>query len=341
MSNFGKVLFAFLAIFSAIVFAGDVNDPNVSVEVAQVGDPNMSFAKTVVDLGEVGPGTSHNFAFEFTNKGDAELKITKTHAPCGCTVPNLKKKKYAPGESGKIDVKFKASKGPGKVTKSLFVYSNDKESSKIELLIKCNVVLKVKASPESLELKLDEPNAGGRAITLTSLNDKEFSIKSVKTASKVAVFDFDKTKKAKVVSFKPIFNIDKLRNKLNGAIIVELDHPDCSSIIVRYEAKPEFVISPRAIIETNAQIGKKVKRTLWITSNYNDSIKIESVKSKKGTVKVLNKKTHGNRFELEVELDSGKGDTKKRYHSDQLEIKVKGGPKLSVRCQLWFAREKK
>ena len=54
--------------------------------------PNISFEKTVYDLGDVGPGTKNECEFRFTNTGRGLLKIGKISRTCGCTVFGLDKK---------------------------------------------------------------------------------------------------------------------------------------------------------------------------------------------------------------------------------------------------------
>ena len=44
--------------------------------------------------------------FEFINIGDHPVTITKVSSSCGCTVPQLKKKLYQPGERGEIRAVF-------------------------------------------------------------------------------------------------------------------------------------------------------------------------------------------------------------------------------------------
>ncbi len=61
--------------------------------------PKISFEQTVCDLGQVGLGTKNSCEFKFKNTGQGPLKITNVKSTCGCTVAQLEKKEYAPGES--------------------------------------------------------------------------------------------------------------------------------------------------------------------------------------------------------------------------------------------------
>jgi len=66
---------------------------------------------TVVQCRRVKPGVRPSDAaveagFAFRNAGDAPVTITGVRTSCGCTAAALEQKTYAPGESGRIDVRF-------------------------------------------------------------------------------------------------------------------------------------------------------------------------------------------------------------------------------------------
>lgn len=69
------------------------------------GVPIMQFNRRELDLGKVKKGEKREFTFEFTNKGDADLKIAIISA-CDCTTTDYSTDPVKPGESGKIKVIF-------------------------------------------------------------------------------------------------------------------------------------------------------------------------------------------------------------------------------------------
>ena len=84
----------------------------------------MSFDKTFHDFGQIAQGTPQETIFTFTNTGDAPLIITNATSSCGCTIPEYPKNTpIAPGESGKLVVKFNGS-GQNHVTKTINVQAN-------------------------------------------------------------------------------------------------------------------------------------------------------------------------------------------------------------------------
>ena len=113
-------------------------------EMLFAAGPQILFEQVVCDLGQVGVGTGNLCEFRFGNgagylrsnqgsrvtegrvnssggfgashgaagTGDEMLKITGVKATCGCTVVQLDKRDYAPGESGVIKVTYTAGSTP-------------------------------------------------------------------------------------------------------------------------------------------------------------------------------------------------------------------------------------
>ena len=108
----------------------------------------------VHNFGVIGPSKSYKGEFKFKNVGEGTLKINKIKSTCGCTVPKLEKKTYAPGESGTIKVTYRSSSRQAPVAKHLYIESNDPGNPKFELTIKAKVQLSIVVSPEKLKLSL-------------------------------------------------------------------------------------------------------------------------------------------------------------------------------------------
>ena len=115
----------------------------------------ISFESLIYDLGEVAPGSKNNCEFKFTNTGKAVLNIKDIKNTCGCTVPDLEKKQYAPGESGTIKATITLGQTAGVTQKSLYVLTDDKNNPRIKLTIKAKVVQMVEMEPAELSLSLN------------------------------------------------------------------------------------------------------------------------------------------------------------------------------------------
>ncbi|MDH5603460.1 MAG: DUF1573 domain-containing protein, partial [Cyclobacteriaceae bacterium] len=91
--------------------------------------------------------------FQFTNVSPDSVKITRVQASCGCTTPNWSREKVPPGGTGFIQARYNPLNRPGAFNKYLTV-SVDKQSTPIRLIIKGNVVPKVKSIEEELPSQL-------------------------------------------------------------------------------------------------------------------------------------------------------------------------------------------
>jgi len=111
------------------------NLTSTSVEQAPDGKlPEIKFEQTEYDFGTVSEGDIVNHTYTFTNTGEAPLVIKQATASCGCTVPQWPKEPIAPGETGKIEVKFDSKGRTNKQTKTITITANtDPTVSRLKL----------------------------------------------------------------------------------------------------------------------------------------------------------------------------------------------------------------
>lgn len=111
---------------------------------SQVG-PKIEFkAKdNTIDYGTVNKEDDSGLrVFEFTNTGDAPLKILDAKSTCGCTVPSFSKEEIAPGGTGKIEVKYNMNLGPIRKTITIETNAVNYEEGRVPLKIKGDVITK-------------------------------------------------------------------------------------------------------------------------------------------------------------------------------------------------------
>ena len=299
--------------------------------------PKITIENAVHDFGLMAPAVKEKCEFKFTNTGKETLKIERVQSTCGCTVPELKIKEYAPGETGAVKVTFKSPTRKGMTTKHLYIISNDPKTPRAELTIKAQVAVKVEISPEKVDLLLDKDNAGMPNIVVKSLDDREFSITSITAGHNVMKIDFDPAKKAKEFTLEPVVD-KKILNQFNtGVVQVRTDHPQSGTLTVRYNVKPQYEVSRPRIILQNVKPGVPVIKDVAIRSNYGKDVEIESVESKNGYIEIESQEKDGLHLQLQVKITPPERDaSSKRYITDQLDIKLKDGTKLTIRCSGWF-----
>jgi hypothetical protein len=96
---------------------------------------------TTKDLGTIPGATANDVEFKFTNDGKSDLIIRHIRATCGCTAvqQGVQGVGIKPGESGSIKAVFNSGSYKGKVTKAIYVYTNDPKNSEVVLMLTADV----------------------------------------------------------------------------------------------------------------------------------------------------------------------------------------------------------
>lgn len=300
--------------------------------------PNIVFEQTVHDFGLVAPSSVNTCEFKFCNKGEGKLIITEVTKTCGCTVFNLAKNEYAPGECGKIAVQYNADATVGVRAKNLHVLSNDPNNPNVELTIKASITQKVTFEPERLEYKLKGENAGVAELTVKSVDQQFFKITQINSTNDAVTADFNSTQSAAKFVLKTKLDAAKMGTSSFGRIEIRVTHPDCAAVTVPFGLIPRFRSDPAAINVINAEPGKPVPKELWLLNNYNENFEIASATSKEGTMKLLSKEKMGNRYKLNLEITPPKAVGKEtlRMFTDTLTIKTNDGDTVDVSCRGFF-----
>jgi hypothetical protein len=108
-------------------------------EPKPTGPPNIEFVSTRYDFGAITDAGPYTAVFEFRNAGGETLRITDIKASCGCTVPELEKREYGPGEEGTLNVIFDPSNRSGGFIKYVFVNSNSIYSNYVKLAVTADI----------------------------------------------------------------------------------------------------------------------------------------------------------------------------------------------------------
>jgi hypothetical protein len=313
------------------------------VEVADAPDklmPVITFEKSNYNFGDVSPNSTHTGKITFTNTGRALLKITKIERCCG-VVANVAKGKmeYAPGERGTVNLQWRFGSYPGAIVRKLVIHSNDRINPITTLNIHAKIVLKITWEPRRLRLSPTEVNAGCSKLTISSLDDRPFSITQFQSTGGCLTADIDPSVSATrhIIDLK--VDIERLQKNPEGRINISTTHPEGGDATIFFEVLPEYTMEPPSILIFNAESGSSVVAKLVLLNNYGHDFEIESVSSMNSTVavNVLRKTKIRNGYRLEVEMtvppNTGKG-----KFTDEFSINLKSGRKLLVKCNGYYKR---
>ena len=122
-----------VSLVAALAFVGFAQESATEEPRAEI-----YFEKTVHDFGAIAHQGNGTYEFEFVNKGNAPLVLSNASSSCGCTVPNYPKTPIAPGEKGKVTVRYDTNRIGG-FSKTVTVTSNAKSAPSVVLYIKGEV----------------------------------------------------------------------------------------------------------------------------------------------------------------------------------------------------------
>jgi hypothetical protein len=103
--------------------------------------PVFKVESSTVDLGKIKGSTQNEVTFKFTNEGKSDLMIRFVRSTCGCTAVQQGNQGVGikPGESSSIKAVFNSGSYSGKVTKAIYVYTNDPKNSEVVLMLNADV----------------------------------------------------------------------------------------------------------------------------------------------------------------------------------------------------------
>jgi hypothetical protein len=302
--------------------------------------PKITFEKTVLDLGEVGPNVEKKGEIKFTNKGNALLKIIKIPSCCGVHT-TLKKMEYAPGESGVIGVQWTSGSRPMNFIRTMVVHSNDTTNPAVTLTVKAKIVQRVVCEPERLQLVFDEENAGCPEITVRSLNNEPFSIKGFKSTADCITADFDPSVEATKFVLQPKVDSEKLQKNLKGRVTIELTHKEDSTATILFDVLARYTLIPPMMIVFDAVPQTPTVRKISVLNNYEQDFKIESVTSDNSTigVRVLEKTKIKQGYQLDLEITPPVAGDGIKF-SDKFTIHLSNGETIPFTCNGYFTKRK-
>jgi hypothetical protein len=302
--------------------------------------PIIKFESLVYDFGEVGPSVNNTGQFKFTNVGKGLLEITKVDRCCG-VVAKLDKMKYAPGQSGTLEVEWNSGPLESTMKKNIVVHSNDPNSPATNLTIKAKVVLKIAWEPKRFKLLLDEDNADCPDVTISSTDNRPFTITGFKSTGDCITAEYDPNVEKTEFVLKPKVDMEKLQKNTRGRIIISLTHPQGNTATILFSVLTEYTIIPSMIFPLDSEPGKPIEQKIDVINNFDKNFEIESLTSKGDIigVKVLQQIKITKGYRLEVELTVQPLENKTNF-TGQLYVNIKGGQKLPIRCKGYYSKIK-
>jgi hypothetical protein len=247
--------------------------------------PQISFDKTSNDFGVIDDDKPVSTEFKFTNNGSATLNIANTQGSCGCTVPALEKKDYAPGESGVIKVTYNPHGRRGKQQTTVTVTSNDpmKPSQILELHSEIKPLMMLE--PQVANMNQVQKGKPSTTTVMITSRQKDLTPTQASSSSPAVSAKLLETKDATVdgetVKQTPM-EIATLPNaevgQISGQITVRTSDPArILTMSVMGEIIGDVNAQPQRVQLSAVEPGASVNSTVKLTSRNNKAFKVEKV----------------------------------------------------------------
>jgi hypothetical protein len=150
-----------------------------------------------MDFGDVNAGTKLEHNVTVRNTGNDTLRISEVKAQCGCTATMLSNNTLAPHDSTKLNIVFNsAGYQPGKVTKHVYITSNDTGSHGIYTLeFVATVITPLMVDPSYFSFpsaKVD--TVYKKSLTISNKTKQPVSIDSLSGSTEQITFTLGKMK---------------------------------------------------------------------------------------------------------------------------------------------------
>ncbi len=149
--------------------------------LAQAKKPRAVFKATTHDFGKIKQGDVVSHEFVFKNEGDATLVIDKVETTCGCTAALVSDQKIPPGKEGKVKATFNSRGYSGRMTRYVYLVSNDAESARRELGLTADIEVQPSARINIDNYNVDmglclEGETPAAKIVIKSIGERELKI---------------------------------------------------------------------------------------------------------------------------------------------------------------------
>lgn len=147
-------------VFSSAV-AQDGNRPAPAQQVAPQeaqngetnGQPTFELLTPIIDLGTILDTEPATGIIRFRNAGNATLNIPNVGTTCGCTVAELPKHDFEPGESIEVEVEFDPrGKTSGHHEQTVTFNTNDRANPRVAVKVRANVKPLISIEPQQVNL---------------------------------------------------------------------------------------------------------------------------------------------------------------------------------------------
>jgi len=302
----------------------------------------LRFDNDDVDLGEVGSSSEHSFSF--VNASASAATITEIKPSCSCTVPDLKKRVYAPGERGSLGIKFVVN--PNELSQHaysvrLVAVSAEGVAETHRLQLRFHHVPDV-AVGGPIRLQVCERMENSAVLSVVDYREKPFSIRNLRTSLPQL--------KAEIAEVPKVYNSGwkyKIRVTARGDGLrigdrkesVEIETDDPKTPILRSEVMMEVTdrvrTVPSSLTLKRDNDTADIRRVFFLDDVAGETIEVESAKATSDKIQCEIQSLSFNRAKVSIRIASSDLKTLQFPVTVTVSLKKPVQRKIEVKVMLW------
>lgn len=202
------------------------------------GQPKIKVVQgTMLEFGDYYQGMKAERVVQVKNVGTDTLRITDVKAQCGCTATLMTNKILGPGQQGDLNITFNTEHYTGRVTKQVYLTSNDTSTPKLTISFTANILQVLTINPPYFAFEQCKADSTySRSITITNPSQKQsIKITSVTSGSDMVKLNLLKNElmPGEQTQLQATFHPTKSGSQ-QGAIEINTDSPIQPKFEVRY-----------------------------------------------------------------------------------------------------------
>ncbi|MFI4915818.1 MAG: DUF1573 domain-containing protein [Phycisphaerales bacterium JB060] len=256
----------------------------------QAGQPTFELQTPIIDMGTVLDTEPVTKTIRFRNAGNATLIVPNVSTTCGCTIAELPKNEFEPGESVELEVSFDPrGKSAGRHEQTVTFRTNDRANPMVA--VKVRAFVKSLVSIEPMQVNLGEVTKHTRKetlISLTGLNEdfEAFHVTLVGDGAKY--FDVE------ILGTDPIEQEGELvartdilvtlkedappgRAQAMAAIRTNEDNRRLVTVPIGAQVEGDVVVNPLRMSLGTLSVGREIEEVVEIHHGRNEPFKITGI----------------------------------------------------------------
>ena len=221
--------------------AAGMDGPTVDPQKA----PRIELDATTWDFGEMYQEEKTSYEFVYRNIGKGPLRIEKVKTDCGCTAAQPSHREILPGQRGTLSATFDSGHYRDRITKHIYVDTNDPEAPRVTLTVTGVVKMEVQVTPIGIYVgQMQLGTKAVRSVDILPVDVSKFKVLGTRmTDPAVKVVRTESIKKGRKRGYRLVVEYGPVTKpgRVSANLLVQTDLKHSREISIRVYGR---VLSP-------------------------------------------------------------------------------------------------